>query len=281
LSSIDTPCRMRKYDPVRDFFKKKRSDIIGQINLMLALKHKCRFPFGVYNITKSDAFTFFRHCRELRYLLRWHEVYRRKRVLDFGAGIGAAYHGLRFCEPTELVALEPNADNCDFIEKHFAYDNIIKKCWQEHDFQDCDVVFIRNGAIEDWSQLADKLYSAGVEEIVLIEHFVNTDDHTIYSADWLVGDTWTPGRFTHDRLIQRCFIPSIGNIRGVFYEIGYDLMNENVLAFPGHIGLGYFSLHYKRRTKPINVNDREFKFIADKMKKKQYAMIEKNKGNKS
>ena len=249
---------------------------------MLKVKHECRFPFGVGNITKSDYFTFYRQCRNLRYLLRWHDVFKDKKVLDFGAGIGAAYHALRFCEPKKLSALEPNKENCDFIMENFGYDEIIDKGWQEYYFNDSEVVFIRNVTIENWEILAQKLFNAGVDEIILIERFVNTEDVYIFSEDWLVGDVWTPGRFTYDRFIQSCPIPSIGKIRGIFYENGYQLINDDVYANQGSSDnlITYFSLHFKKRTKAMNIDDYEFRFIADKIKRKQLTIIEQKKRHK-
>lgn len=268
---------IRNYDPARDFFKSKRNEILSQIKLMLQVKHQCKFPFGVGNITKSDAFTFFRQCRNLRYLLRWHDVFANKKVLDFGAGIGAAYHGLRFCDPKKLIALEPNLENCYFIKQYFHYDEIIQKGWQEYDFSDCEVVFIRNVTIEDWEELAKKLYKSNVNEIVLIERFVKTEDVDVYAEDWLVGETWTPGRFTYDRLIQSCKIPSVGAIRGIFYDQGYTLMNDDINCGDINFTIGYQSFHYRKSSKTKNINDKEFKFIADKIRRKQYIINEQNK----
>ena len=270
---------IRNYDPVREFFKTKRKEIKSQVKLIIDVKHQCKLPFGVGNITKSDSFTFFRHCRNLRYLLRWHDVFKDKKVLDFGAGIGAAYHGLRFCDPKKLVALEPNSKNCAIIKEHYKYDEIIQQGWQEYDFRDSEVVFIRNVTIENWEELAKKLFIAGVKDIILIERFVDTEQIDVYADDWLVGETWTPGRFTYDRLIHSCKIPSVGMIRGIFYEQGFELVNDDIYPGQKDFTIGYQNFHYRKSSKPKNVDDKEFRFIADKIRRKQY-IINEQKRNK-
>ena len=229
---------------------------------MLEVKHECKLPFTVLNINKSDRYTFLRYCKGLQYLLRWHDVFRDKRVIDIGAGIGAAYHALRFCQPSELIALEPWDENYDFLSKNYDYDSVVKSGWQEFDFKEGDCLFLRGVTIEDYEDFAKKLHDSKVSDLIMIERFVNVDEDSIYFEDWTHHKDWVPGRFTYDRPIERYLQPSIGKIRGIFYKNGFDLMDKQIYANENSRNKLYtwFSLHYHLRNGAMKAQDEEFQY---------------------
>ena len=237
----------RNFDPAREFFRTKRKDIHEQMELILQVKHECKFPFGIGNINKSDYYTLLRQCRNLKHLLRWYDVFRDRRIVDVGAGIGAAYLGLRFCDPTELIAMEPNQENYDFLRKHVPYDKICRARWQDYDFKYGDCVLVRNVTIENWYDFIAHLRSKQVTDVIIIERFVNLSNHSIFyhAEDTHIGPKWTPGRMTYDRRLDEWLTPSIGYIRHAIYQHGYALMNKDIYANPGHTKseMPFFSLH--------------------------------------
>lgn len=237
----------RNYDPSRDFFRSKKKDIYEQMQLILDVKHECKFPFGIGNINKSDYYTFLRQCRNLKHLLRWHDVLQERRVIDIGAGIGAAYHALRFCDPSELIAIEPNQENYEFLVEHMPYDEIHQARWQDYDFRYGDCIVLRNVTIEDWDAFIKHLRSKQVTDAIIIEKFVNVESNCIWhhAQDTHIGPQWTPGRMTYDRRIDQWLTPSIGYLRNAIYKHGYAIMNKDIYANPGHTKseMPFFSLH--------------------------------------
>lgn len=237
----------RNYDPAREFFRTKRKDIMDQMQQILQVKHECKFPFGIGNINKSDYYTLLRQCRNLKHLLRWHDVMRDRRIIDLGAGIGAAYHGIRFCDPIEIIAVEPNEDNFQFLRNHMPYDQIIQTRWQDHYFRYGDCVLVRNITIEDWEEFIAHMRKNKVTDMIILERFVNMTNASVYyhAQDTHIGPQWTPGRMTYDRQLDQWLTPSIGAMRHYIYKNGYAIMNQDIYANPGHkrSELPFFSLH--------------------------------------
>ena len=254
---------------------------MSQVGMMLRIKRQSRFISGVLDINKSDCYAFRRHCRNLKYVLRWHEEFKGANIIDVGAGIGAAYHALKFCQPKSLIALEPNQENFDFLKTNVPYDEIIQQSWQDYDFKEGDCVIVRSLLITDYAEFVRKLYQHKVALVVMNERYVNIDKMEIFAKDWLVGPDWTPGRFTHDRQIDELHIPSISYIRYIFYKHGYRLTNENnIYADDGNKDnlYPYFNLCYRRTDAKMSTSDSDFFLMKDELYKRQLGIMYK--GNK-
>ena len=216
----------RDFDILRDFYKQNRGEIYQHIRNVFEVKHTVKPLNGYMNINKSDLYTFIRHTRQHEMVLRWHSIYKNQRVIDMGAGLGGCYLPLRYCQPSELIAVEPNDDNFDFLVKNVKYDKIIQSRWQEFDYKAKDCVFLKAPWISDWKRLIERLADYSVSNIIIILDFIDDENpKAIYHNKW-DRDLTSPHRFTCDEKLEIFYTPSIGFIDDLLEKNGFFIKNK-------------------------------------------------------
>lgn len=217
------------YDPYKHFCQVYEKEIKEQFKTIFDLKANDapKYPLYIQHTTiktdMSDNYAVIRHFRNMFEIVKISDLFEGREVIDVGVGFGGSYYPIKFGNPKKIIAIDPFEENIELARK-LGYDECQKAGWEEANFPAGSVVFLRGTWLPDFEPFLKKLQEHNVCDIVIIQSFLTLEsDYTYRSITNFVTEDII-SRWSYDRPIVLCKVPTIGELIRLARAYNYGLM---------------------------------------------------------